>query len=123
MEIFFSIVKVLIGAFCLAFFVGRTVDFLIARNGWLWIGFVMFMGVVNMGVYRILGESVSFPFYAGLLFLWSLRSIDATYQSAGPWKRRAIASFAAGSVIGWGLYIERYDRDGKLIEQALTPWF
>jgi hypothetical protein len=122
-EVFSAMVKVLIGALVLVILAGRTADFLTARSGWLWVVFIMLCGVFNMGVYRILGESVSLPFYAGLLFMWSLRSIDVTYQSVGPWKRRAMVSFATGLVFGWGLYIERYDRNGELMDQTLAPWF
>lgn len=100
-------VIVLTGAFAL-FTVARAACGTIGqRVGWAWVALVGALAVANMVIHRILGSTISPPFFTAVLFGITISGLaPKDFPEVGAWYKRATYAIVVGTVIGWASYVE-----------------
>lgn len=107
MDFIIGAVKVVIGTFVLFAVARVTYEPLARKSGWFWVSFVAVLAILNMVVHRLIGSSINPPFFTAAWFGITLAGLTPKDSpTVAPWYRRAIYGLVAGTLIGWGAYVE-----------------
>jgi len=125
MDIVIGVVATIIGAFIL-FNISRFFFFrCIPNNGWMWVGLVLLLVILNFFIYKLIVPGVNLPFFTTLWFMLVTNGMVPKELTEEPtikkWVRRGLIAMLIGMAIGWSLHSETCQISGG--KTTCTPIF
>jgi hypothetical protein len=107
MDFALGVAKVLLGTFILFTVARATYGTIGQRSGWAWVAVVGALAVANMVLHRMLGSTITQPFFTAVWFGILLSGLTPKESpTVAHWYKRAIYAVVIGTVIGWASYAE-----------------
>lgn len=105
MDFIFGLFKVVAGTFVLFTLARIALAAIGTKSKWLWVAMVGALAVSNMLVHRVLGSTITPPFFTAVFLGVTLLGLaPKKSKQVDPWIKRAIYALVAGTILGWASY-------------------